>query len=134
MPQILCYFILDDSHVLFEIILRLRVSGKEITDKIHYRTMQILIGILTTLALFLGDADFVVSVTGAVLGSSLIYIIPPYLFLKSTKRRMTDGSLSTTSTLKFERVWNKFLICLGVFFAVAGAGMSVANTFFPHFL
>mmetsp|Transcript_3235 Transcript_3235/g.6914 ORF Transcript_3235/g.6914 Transcript_3235/m.6914 type:complete len:546 (+) Transcript_3235:94-1731(+) len=109
-------------------------KGKEITDKIHYRTMQILIGILTTLALFLGDAGFVVSVTGAVLGSSLIYIIPPYLFLKSTKRRTTDGSLTTTSTLKFERLWNKFLICLGVFFAVAGAGMSVANTFFPHLL
>ncbi|KAL7461696.1 hypothetical protein ACHAXS_002109 [Conticribra weissflogii] len=109
-------------------------KGKEITDKIHYQTMQILIGILTTLALFLGDAGFVVSLTGAVLGSSLIYIIPPYLFLKSTKRRLRDGSLTITSTLKFERLWNKFLICLGVFFAFAGAGMSVANTFFPHLL
>lgn len=109
-------------------------KGQEISDKIHYRTSQILIGILTSLALVVSDAGFVVSVTGALLGSALIYMVPPFLFLKSTKRRMNDGSLTSTRTLRLERLWNKFLIGLGAFLALAGAVMSVVNTFFPHML
>ena len=109
-------------------------KGKEISDKIHYRTSQFFIGILTSLALAVGDAGFVVSVTGALLGSALIYMIPSFIFLKSTRRRMSEGSLVSTRVLTVERYWNKFLIGLGVFLALAGAGMSVVNTFFPHLL
>src|SRR5210317_1989217 len=109
-------------------------KGKEISDKIHYRTSQFFIGILTSLALAVSDAGFVVSVTGALLGSALIYMIPSFIFLKSTRRRMSEGSLVSTRVLTVERYWNKFLIGLGAFLALAGAGMSVVNTFFPHLL
>jgi sodium-coupled neutral amino acid transporter 11 len=109
-------------------------KGKEISDKIHYRTSQFFIGILTSLALAVSDAGFVVSVTGALLGSALIYMIPSFIFLKSTRRRMSEGSLVPTRVLTVERYWNKFLIGLGAFLALAGAGMSVVNTFFPHLL
>ena len=109
-------------------------KGKEISDKIHYRTSKMFIGILTSLALIVSDAGFVVSVTGALLGSALIYMIPSFIFLKSTRRRMNDGSLAYTRVLKVERLWNKFLIGLGGILALAGAGMSVVNTFFPHLL
>ena len=109
-------------------------KGKEITDKIHYRTSKMFIGILTSLALLVSDAGFVVSVTGALLGSALIYMIPSFIFLKSTRRRMSDGLLKATRSLRIERLWNKFLIGLGGILALAGAGMSVVNTFFPHLL
>jgi len=107
---------------------------QEISDRIHYRTSQLFIGILTSLALVVSDAGFVVSVTGALLGSALIYMIPSFIFLKSTRRRMNDGSLANSRVLKVERLWNKFLIGLGAFLALAGAGMSVVITFFPRLL
>ncbi len=109
-------------------------KGKEISDNIHYRTSKMFIGILTSLALLVSDAGFVVSVTGALLGSALIYMIPSFIFLKSTRRRMNAGTLANTRVLKVERLWNKFLIGLGLILGVAGAGMSVVNTFFPHML
>ncbi len=109
-------------------------KGQEITDKIHYRTTRLMVGVLTALALLISDAGFVVSVTGAVLGSALIYMIPSFLFLKSTKRRMDSGALQSSTTLKIERWWNRGLIGLGVFLACAGAWMSVVNSFFPHLL
>jgi len=109
-------------------------KGNEITDKIHYRTTRQLTATLTGLALLISDAGFVISVTGAVLGSALIYMIPPYLFLRSTKRRVANGSLQSTKTLRIEQWWNRGLIALGVFLALAGAYMSVVNSFFPHLL
>ena len=109
-------------------------KGQEITDKIHYRTTRLSVGLLTALALLINDAGFVVSVTGAVLGSCLIYMIPSFLFLKSTKRRMDNGTLIATRGLKIERFFNKGLIVLGAFLALAGAYMSVVNSFFPHLL
>jgi sodium-coupled neutral amino acid transporter 11 len=109
-------------------------KGKEITDEIRIKTTQALVGTITALAMVLSDAGFVVSFTGALLGSALIYIIPPFLFLKSTKRRVGAGLMSSTSTLKLERCWNRFLIVLGVFLAFAGGSMTVVNSFFPHLL
>ena len=109
-------------------------KGKEITDGIHYKTTRMFVGALTALALLVDDAGFVVSVTGAVLGSGLIYMIPSFLFLRSTTRRMESGSLETSTTLKVERWWNRGLIGLGAFLALAGAYMSVINSFFPHLL
>jgi sodium-coupled neutral amino acid transporter 11 len=110
-------------------------KGKEkITDAIHYRTSRLLVGSVTALALLTNDAGFVVSVNGAVLGSALIYIIPAFLFLKSTERRVAEGALKVSSLLRFEQWWNRGLISLGTFLALAGAWMSVVNSFFPHLL
>ncbi|KAL7551111.1 hypothetical protein ACHAWF_014311 [Thalassiosira exigua] len=108
--------------------------GREITDEVHYRTTRWSVGILTALALLVDDAGFVVSATGAVLGSCLIYMIPSYMFLKSTKRRVEDGSLQRTRTLTVERWWNRGLIALGAFLGSAGLYMSVLHSFFPHML
>lgn len=109
-------------------------KGKEITDKVHYRTSRLLVGSITALALLMNDAGFVVSVNGAVLGSALIYVIPSFLFLKSTTRRIVNGTLTSTTSLKIERWWNRGLIGVGAFLALAGAWMSVVNSFFPHLL
>ena len=106
----------------------------EVSDAVHYRTSRWLVGSVTALALVTNDAGFVVSINGAVLGSALIYVIPSFLFLRSTKRRVGNGTLEYTTALKIERWWNKGLIGLGAFLALAGAYMSVVNSFFPHLL
>mmetsp|Transcript_37549 Transcript_37549/g.78653 ORF Transcript_37549/g.78653 Transcript_37549/m.78653 type:complete len:562 (+) Transcript_37549:301-1986(+) len=108
--------------------------GQEVSDKMHIRTTRGFVGVLTGLALLVEDAGFVVSVTGAVLGSALIYITPSYLFLRSTKRRTDNGSLEWTNMLKLERWLNRVLIVLGVFLGLSGAYMSVLNSFFRHLL
>ena len=106
----------------------------EVSDEVHYRTSRWLVGSVTALALLTNDAGFVVSINGAVLGSALIYVIPSFLFLRSTKRRLGNGTLESTTALRIERWWNKGLIGLGAFLALAGAWMSVVNSFFPHLL
>jgi len=109
-------------------------KGQEISDKIHYRTTRLFVSTLTALALLINDAGFVVSVTGAVLGSALIYMIPSFLFIKQTSRRIASGKLVATKRLKIERWFNMGLIGLGTFLALAGAYMSILNSFFPHLL
>jgi sodium-coupled neutral amino acid transporter 11 len=109
-------------------------AGRAISDEVHYRTSRYLVVSVTILALLMNDAGFVVSLNGAVLGSALIYVIPSFLFLKSTNRRLGDGSLKSTAALRIERWWNRGLMGLGAFLALAGAVMSVVNSFFPHLL
>ena len=122
------------GNVMKSAFFQLFYKGKEITDDIRTRTTQTLIGTITGLALLLEDAGFVVSLSGAIFGSALIYIMPPLLFLRSTKRRLDNGSLAATSTIKFERMWNRFLIVLGGLLSIAGASMTVINSFFPHLI
>ena len=122
------------GNVMKSAFFQLFYKRREITDEIRVRSTQTLVGTITGLALLLEDAGFVVSFAGAIFGSSLIYIMPPLLFLKSTKRRMDDGSMESTPILKFERAWNRFLIVLGALLTIAGGSMTVINAFFPHLL
>jgi sodium-coupled neutral amino acid transporter 11 len=109
-------------------------GARDVSDEVHLRASRWLAGTVTALALLVDDAGFVVGLNGAVLGSALIYVIPPFLFLRSTARRVRDGTLESTTALRIERWWNGGLICLGAFLALAGAWMSVVNSFFPHLL
>lgn len=122
------------GNVMKSAFFQLCYKGKEISDSVRMRTTQALVGSITGLALILEDAGFVVSLSGAIFGSALIYIMPPLLYLKSTKRRVNSGVLASSSGLKIERIWNQFLIVLGVLLAIAGASMTVLNSFFPHLL
>ena len=107
---------------------------KEITESVRMNSTRMLIGSITALTLLLEDAGFVVSLSGATFGTAFIYIIPSLLFLKSTARRVGNGSMSATTSLKIERMWNRFLIALGAFLTAAGVSMTVINSFFPHLL
>lgn len=117
------------GNVMKSAFFQLVYKGKDITDDIRARTTKALIGTITGLALLLEDAGFVVSLSGAIFGSALIYIMPSLLFLKSSKRRLDNGSLAATSTVKLERLWNMLLIMLGVVLSIAGASMTVINSF-----
>ena len=89
---------------------------------------QVLLGSLTGLALVLKDAGFIVSFNGALMGSAIIYLFPPLMFLKSTASKVL------TPKLRRERTFNKFLIALGVVVAILGGSVSVLDSFFPAVL
>ena len=71
---------------------------------------------------------------GAILGSAINYIFPSIMYLKSTTRRIKDGSLEYKPLVRFERYLNKFLVVFGVFAGVTGAAVNVINSFFPTLL
>jgi sodium-coupled neutral amino acid transporter 11 len=93
-----------------------------------------LISIITGLALLLEDAGVVVSFTGGVMGSAMIYIFPALLFLRSTKNRINEGSLQLTRGLKVERLMSRFMLGFGAVAAVLGGAVTIVNKCCPQLL
>ncbi|GMH51447.1 hypothetical protein TrRE_jg2556, partial [Triparma retinervis] len=62
-------------------------------------TKAMLAGI-TGLALALKNAGFIVSFNGALMGSAIIYVFPPLMFLKSTGRKIREGTMVATKKVK----------------------------------
>ena len=106
-------------------------SGQEITDGASKRMTAALLSTITALALVMENAGFVVGLTGATMGSLIIYSIPPLLFLKSSSRRMASGALQRSKRLGFERLLSKFLIGLGAVVGILGGVAVVLEAFFP---
>jgi len=109
-------------------------KGKEVTDGMNKKATNGFLAGITALALVLEDAGFMVSLTGAVMGSAIIYVFPSIIFLKMTSRLMAAGKLKKTKAVTAERIANKFLIGTGVILGVLGASVTVSNTFFPSVL
>jgi len=109
-------------------------KGKEVKDSESRTATQVMLASVTGLALILKNAGFIVSFNGALMGSAIIYIFPPLMFLKSTSDRIKSGVLKANKKVKLERFFNKVLIALGCVFAVAGGGVTILDSFFPHLL
>jgi len=62
-------------------------KGEEVTEKESRTATQAMLATLTGLALVLKNAGFIVGFNGALMGSAIIYIFPPLMFLKSTSTR-----------------------------------------------
>eukprot|EP00929_Paragymnodinium_shiwhaense_P038066 TRINITY_DN20180_c0_g1_i1.p1 TRINITY_DN20180_c0_g1~~TRINITY_DN20180_c0_g1_i1.p1 ORF type:complete len:523 (+),score=49.96 TRINITY_DN20180_c0_g1_i1:41-1570(+) len=90
----------------------------------RYRRMvaTCLLGLITLLALVFRDLSQVNALGGALLGSALIYVFPGMLFLGAT--RPSTGGLSGPR-VRLERMACRFLVLLGIFFAVAGTYVSL---------
>lgn len=111
------------------------VKGGEVTEKFNKQLTRALLGLLMGISLLIKDAGFVVGFNGAVMGSAIIYIFPPIIFLKNTKKRVLNGQKNPASKRLFlERTINKLLIALGVVFIIMGGYVSVLNSFYPHLL
>mmetsp|Transcript_23610 Transcript_23610/g.29032 ORF Transcript_23610/g.29032 Transcript_23610/m.29032 type:complete len:503 (+) Transcript_23610:91-1599(+) len=106
---------------LFELFLK----GKEVTESTNKRVTQLLLGSLTAAAMVLKDAGLMVSLTGALLGSAIIYSFPSFIFLKLTKRLISEGKMKKTIGIMGERVANKFLVGLGVVLGVLGTSVTL---------
>lgn len=128
-------------------------KGKEVSKSFNKKVTRILLAFITTLALLLKDAGFVVGLNGAIMGSAIIYIFPPLIFLRNTKRRLLsfnsgeceyydkgdyeDGDiffLNSKRMFFLERGVNKLLIAVGVLSGILGSVVSVLNAFYPHVL
>jgi amino acid permease len=116
------------------------------TDRNNVRMTTTLLAVVTTLALTVQNVGFVISLNGAIMGTSLVYTIPCLLFLKLTSQNKparittsrttgtTGVTASTTTRLKVERAFCRLLIAFGVTAMVAGAASAVITSFYPKWL
>mmetsp|Transcript_46653 Transcript_46653/g.141351 ORF Transcript_46653/g.141351 Transcript_46653/m.141351 type:complete len:551 (-) Transcript_46653:129-1781(-) len=109
-------------------------KNKDITDHFSSTLTNILLASLTGLSLVLKNAGFMVSFVGAVMGSAIIYIFPPIMYLKSSSRRIKQGSMRKSKRVILEQAVCKLLICLGALMGVIGGTVTVMDAFFPHLL
>jgi amino acid permease len=103
----------------------LTMKGKEISESTNKKVTNLLLGGLTAAALVLKDAGVMVSLTGALLGSAIIYSFPSFIYLKLTKRLMLEGKLKKSFGVTVERFANKFLVGLGGILGVLGTAVTL---------
>lgn len=101
------------------------MKGKTVTKRANKIITTALLAGLTSTAMVIKDAGVMVSLTGAILGSAIIYMFPSLIYLKLTKRLIKEGKLKETFGVKSERLANKFLIILGVALGVLGTGVTL---------
>ena len=101
------------------------MKGKKVSERMNKIVTTTLLGALTSAALVLKDAGLMVSLSGAALGSAIIYIFPSLIYLKLTKRLIAEGKMKNTVSVKAERVFNKFLAVLGVALGILGTGVTL---------
>jgi amino acid permease len=114
------------------------------TDRNRVRMTNTLLAVVTALALTVKNVGFVISLNGAIMGTSLIYTIPCLLFLKLTEKDSSSSASSRginigggdggVTRLKVERAICRLLIGFGLTAMVAGAATAVITSFYPHLL
>jgi amino acid permease len=93
-------------------------ESKRSNTLLNSLTVGLLAGI-TALAMKVTDLTFVASMSGALLGTSLIFIYPTMMFRSAVK-----NSGSMTGSQKLERSLCSFIATLGVAIAAVGAKMA----------
>lgn len=91
--------------------------------KNHFKLVTVLLAITSTLSIALTDVKLVAGLTGAVMGSSLVYIFPTLIYSKIVKQ--IKGSESQ-EYLRARR--NLLFIPFGIFTAFMGVTMTLKNT------
>jgi amino acid permease len=95
-----------------------------LTDKQSNRLTVGLVSLITMLALKITDLTFVASMSGALLGTSLIFIFPPLMFRSALTMESERTNTPLTSLQTFERRLCSVIVGLGVFIAGVGAKMA----------
>ena len=83
-----------------------------------------LISLVTALAVLLKDVGFVVSLSGALFGSTLMFMIPSFMNIQNIRKRV-GAALSKTN--KMEIAFNYLTMLLGAGMGVLGVGISVLS-------
>jgi solute carrier family 38 (sodium-coupled neutral amino acid transporter), member 11 len=84
-----------------------------------------LLGIVTGLALILKDVGFVVSVSGALFGNALMFVVPAIMHISNIRRKFKSSNTDMTSQAKLEVGFNYGLIGTGVVMGALGVVISV---------
>jgi amino acid permease len=98
----------------------IRVPEEKRTNSLLNKLSIGLLGIITWLALHVTDLTFVASMSGAVLGTSLIFIFPTLMFRAAVKDSPTKGH-------KWESRLCSLIATLGVAIGIVGAKMALQS-------
>ena len=85
-----------------------------------------LLALVTTLAIFVSDLTFVLSLSGATLSAAIIYIFPPLMF----QSLVLNCTCLQTFVTNYEIKESKAMIWLGAIWGVCGAIVTVVRAFF----
>lgn len=88
--------------------------------------------LLAAVSLVMKDAGFVIGFSGAVMGSFIVYIFPALLTLSLSGKQHNTRPIHWMH--RTERIFCRILILFGALAAALGGGISVVNSYFPHFL
>ena len=91
--------------------------------KNHLALVTCLLLVTTGLSIVLSDIKLVAGLTGAVMGSSLVYICPTMIYAKLVRQRYGSESLEYRMARR-----NLLLIPFGIFTALMGVTMTLKNT------
>jgi hypothetical protein len=91
--------------------------------KNHFKLVTALLVITTTLSIFLKDIRLVAGLSGAVMGSSLVYIFPTLIYSKIVQQLKGKESLEYRVARR-----NLLFIPFGLFTAFMGVAMTLKNT------
>ena len=84
-----------------------------------------LVATVTSLALVLKDVGFVVSLSGALFGSTLMFIVPAYMHIKNLKAEVGIGN--DKNKHKMEILFNRALLGAGGAMGALGVAISVLS-------
>lgn len=101
------------------------LKGKEVSKKMNKQITNGLLGGITAAALVLKDAGVMVSLTGAIMGSAIIYSFPSFIYLKLTKRLIAEGKMKKSFGVSLERAFNKLLLVSGGVLAILGTAVTL---------
>jgi amino acid permease len=118
-------------------------NGIDITNPNNHTTLVLCLLITTTfLSIIAKDIGLIAGLTGALMGSSLVYICPPLIYYKIIQRKYNDnennddnddgsGSGSVISSTEYKNAKKNLLfIPFGIFTATMGIIMTLKNAFF----
>ena len=88
-----------------------------------------LLSLVTVLALFLQDVGFVVSVSGALFGSLLMFVVPSLMNIADKKKLAAQTKKALTNGDKLEVALNYLIILTGVSMGAIGVAISTLRQF-----
>ncbi len=100
-----------------------KVPEEKRTDSLQNKLTVGLVVLLTAMALKIKDLTFVSSISGATLGTALIFIFPTLMFQAAVHKMGDEASPG----LKFEKNLAGFIAVLGVVIGAIGTKMALAT-------
>jgi amino acid permease len=97
------------------------------------RMTLILLSVATAISLLVKDVGFVLSLNGALMGSTIAFTFPALLFLKLNEAKQRSPS-SIGRLLRTELWLCKSLVGFGIVSAIVGGATTIIDYFFPHLL
>ncbi len=91
---------------------------------VHRLATVVLITIVNGLACFMKDLGLVTALGGAILGSTIVYVLPALMSL-SVSRKQKSGKLQGKPMGSVETAFNYAMLPVGAFLAVVGAWMTL---------